>query len=549
MMESFSRSTTANSDINTKNDNSWKTMGDIISSTINSIPDDKYEAPITAVEVSFVIHSDWNGYFSTDTRLVIKGASTTAQHYNTGKFSGNKRRTYKFLINDKDFTIGYLKYNPTQLKLQFKAYRASGQGTLKVYCKSQTVNITYYIGDIPISFDSPANEEQFKQYTDKINIQLSKKSNDNNNYTLQIINTKTSEEIYSEGISSNDFNDNIYNKLIGPYNTSQTLTLKCLNSNNVSVANCQIEIIKNDIFAISSVINRYDKNNNEYELAFDGAWVKLDINITTLAESFLNKPMVFTLAVGNEKEKIYIEKENLIKNFKITNKSYFNFPSDSNYTVSLSAKEAQTDNDGDPIFPEDSTIPEEIDVDLFTQDIQIPTAKPILNVYEGGVAIGQFSTGTSESPKFECAYPAIFKYFEDEKECGIWIDGSIIYRKIIIFGAVPFNNMRKKPMGINFDDIKDLISFHGGCLRGSGVWTTLDCSAISVTSNISIWIKKYNYEEDYPHLFDQTILPEENEALVCIGTGNVTTGSIQRGILIAEYTKNVNVETETEPET
>jgi len=565
-MESFSRSTTANSDINTKNDNSWKTMGDIISSTINSIPVDKYAAPITAVEVSFVIHSDWNGYFSTDTRLVIKRTNTTAQHYNTGKFSGDKRRTYKFLINDNDFTIGYLKNNPTQLKLQFKAYRANGQGTLKVYCKSKTVNITYYIGDIPINFESPANEEQFKQYTDEINIRLSKKPDDTNTYTLKIKNAGTSEEIYSEAMLFND--NNIYNKLIGPYNTSQTLTLQCLNNNNnETVAKCQIEIIKNDIFSISPVINRYNLitgENNLYESAFDGEYVVVAVDVTVLAESFLDKNITFTFSAvddttnENNPKSVSVEIEKLQKVFSISNLfkkeetsigSYFKFSSDKNYTVSLIA----TDNNNNSIFK---------------QNILISPATPILNVDEGGVAIGQFSTGEENNPKFECAYPAIFyagisyptidqatmleaSYYSDSTDTtGLfkankitppidtgctWVDGKKIYRQVIIITReIPTNINIGFPLSpsndniVTINDISSLIRCFGGGKRTNNTFGPIPYIAVSNTSIISMWISGES----------PTIAPAigNEKANIYIGTGaNV---GISSGEIIIEYTKN-----------
>lgn len=518
-------------DVNTKNDNSFRKISGIIEGSRANLSDISDNTPIKSITISFYIHSDYNGYFSTTTRF--NGQTKT---YATGKFSGNKLLTYTF---DVDTNVGVIKTNPPY-NLEFKAYRASGQGTLKVYCKTKPVTITYYTDAVPITIEFPLAGNTFKQYTENFNITLKQSVIDASKIYWVEGKYDNQSEIFksSDDFDYSAFEDGIYtlkkNGILenwGPFNQEGNITLTCYSRTGgeqidpigkVTEATTKIEIEKNDIFAISSFISRYNLRvggNNEYEESFDGEYVIVKVDVTTLAESFLDKNIIFTFSAvdddttdENNPKSVNIEIENLQKVFSISNLfkkeetsigSYFKFSSDKNYTVSLIA----TDNN----------------ISIFEQNILISPATPILNVDEGGVAIGKFSTGTSENPKFECAYPAVFQYFEGPVEAGIWIDGKTIYRKIISFGSININAIGVYNIGIKYNKIDNVIKFYGGCKRGSGVWGPLDYSAINTTSNVSIYITPSSENID-----DNTTA----EIRVEVGSGS----TIEKGVLILEYT-------------
>lgn len=65
-----------------------------------------------------------------------------------------------------------------------------------------------------------------------------------------------------------------------------------------------------------------------------------------------------------------------------------------------------------------------------------------------GVSVGQHSTATPASPKFECQYPAYlyggipqFNYATSRVDTKLkWTDGKAIYRKVLAFGTVNANS-------------------------------------------------------------------------------------------------------------
>lgn len=93
----------------------------------------------------------------------------------------------------------------------------------------------------------------------------------------------------------------------------------------------------------------------------------------------------------------------------------------------------------------------------------------------GGAAIGGFSTGTSENPKFESYVPAYFyggidgltNYATSEIEtCSKWIDGRKIYRMVI-----PVNVAAGTIVDVfAFPSAIEMINISGYLIRGGGVY-------------------------------------------------------------------------------
>lgn len=102
--------------------------------------------------------------------------------------------------------------------------------------------------------------------------------------------------------------------------------------------------------------------------------------------------------------------------------------------------------------------------DTADYSVTIPKAGGIFNIERGGVAVGKRSTGTTGSPKFECAYPAVFEagafdgagnplggnvYTAAEVQVGAFL-GKPMYRKVIRTGSISYvsSNPTNLPTGL-----------------------------------------------------------------------------------------------------
>ncbi len=100
----------------------------------------------------------------------------------------------------------------------------------------------------------------------------------------------------------------------------------------------------------------------------------------------------------------------------------------------------------------------------------------LAGVKTGGVRFGAYSTSTAGSPKFECDYPIyayggfgqLGQYSTDEIATGmLWIDGSMIYRKVIQFSSVTNGSKNEIAIGAS-GTISEIIRVYGICSNASG---------------------------------------------------------------------------------
>ena len=92
----------------------------------------------------------------------------------------------------------------------------------------------------------------------------------------------------------------------------------------------------------------------------------------------------------------------------------------------------------------------------------------------GGVRFGAYSTSTAGNPKFECDYPIyaykgfgqLGEYSTAQAATGmLWIDGSMIYRKVIQFSSLSTTTTAE--IGAS-GTISDIIRIYGICTRSDG---------------------------------------------------------------------------------
>ena len=80
-------------------------------------------------------------------------------------------------------------------------------------------------------------------------------------------------------------------------------------------------------------------------------------------------------------------------------------------------------------------------------------------------------TGTIYCIKAICAGEV---YSTEEREDGTWIDGKVIYKKTINFGAMPNNTTKSVSAGIGANVVGDVISMYGTIKGGSGSYQFYD---------------------------------------------------------------------------
>ncbi len=60
-------------------------------------------------------------------------------------------------------------------------------------------------------------------------------------------------------------------------------------------------------------------------------------------------------------------------------------------------------------------------------------------------------------------------YSLQEQKIGTWIDGKIIYRKVIDLGTMP--NKTSKDVTVNITDVQEITSVKALCSNGNEIWT------------------------------------------------------------------------------
>lgn len=90
-----------------------------------------------------------------------------------------------------------------------------------------------------------------------------------------------------------------------------------------------------------------------------------------------------------------------------------------------------------------------------------------------GNVTNEYSESTQDS--YSCNYINIIEgkgyYSTEEKEIGKWIDGKIIYRKVIDIGTITANTQKIGTTGIS--DLDTMIESVCTCLFSNGAWHTI----------------------------------------------------------------------------
>jgi hypothetical protein len=429
---------TTNSKATTNNKTFELTKYLITKKTIN-ISDDSLT--IQSMTVSFVVSNEYRGYHKVNFYVKI-GASgsekTFSSPYKTGIYGngGYTRVTLTIPIYDENdvsnttFTVeDYNRYiNNSQVKLYMSVTRTSGSGTLW-YRGDNGADpyITYNLG-VGTHFSAPFEGSEIKQYSNLI-------------ATIENIPVGGDYQIYVDGDNSTiqTFN-NVeqgasleYNKSIGGLSPGEH-TLKCVQINQEEqeepLCSVNFQVIENQIFSIIPEFNRYNFNGSSYESSFNGDYVGLSLNITTLVNDFINKNYYAKLQykdINNNNDNYTIKFEGLIEQQFILDVFSIEGENKPNNELDTSIKfEISNDKDYSNI--------------LYSLIIQVPQPSVIFNVEENGVSVGMLSHMKNQ---FESAWPAIFYdsiYLTDMNNSTKYYKLGISNGVIVITEENPFSN-------------------------------------------------------------------------------------------------------------
>lgn len=106
-------------------------------------------------------------------------------------------------------------------------------------------------------------------------------------------------------------------------------------------------------------------------------------------------------------------------------------------------------------------------------------------------AVSNLPCTTVQGAIDKVAKNGVDRYSTDEvKTNKVWIDGKPIYRKVIDFGTLPKNNIKKVPHGIS--DIDAIVSLNGIAFTNSKTATPIPYAHSDSTNEVSLFIEGTN---------------------------------------------------------
>lgn len=273
--------------------------------------------------------------------------------------------------------------NASKVKLYMSVTRKEGSGTL-YYRPDNTASKLTYILENGIHFSTPVEGSEFKQYS---NLEaIIRNIQDEGNYQIYINNNKNSTIEEFNDVSPGDSLE--YNKSIGGLQPG-VYTLVCYKKgNNDLLCSVDFQVVENQIFSVIPEFSRYNSNGSSYESSFNGNYVGLKLNITTLASDFIDINYWAKVQYGNNNVKTFsgvVAQQFILDVFSLENN---NLVLDNGSSITFSI---YNDNDHEN--------------SIYQISISVPAPSVIFNVEDNGVAVGMLST---RERKFESAWPAIF---------------------------------------------------------------------------------------------------------------------------------------------
>lgn len=385
---------------------------------------------ITSMTISFNVSNEYKGYHKVHFYIVINNGNNEIRYDSPYKENiygngGYTRVTLTIPISDSIRVSDYNTYiNNSQVKLYMSVTRTSGSGTLWFRGDNgDDPYITYNLGETT-RFVEPLQNTEFKQYTKIEGVIENTESGDYQIYINGV--SGTTEEF--EGVTKGQ--NLSYEKFIGGLEIGN-YTLVCAKKNGNEwneICSVNFIVIENQIFSVIPEFSRYNFNGITYESSFNGDYVGLKLNITTLVSDFIDINYYAKLQYNTNN---FIEFENVTAQqfiLDVFSLEGEHKPSNElNTLISFSIFNNKTDGNNNNNA-------------IYTLEIQVPQPSVIFNVEENGVSVGMLSHMKNQ---FESAWPAIFYdsiYLTDTNDSTKYYKLGISNGVIVITEENPFSN-------------------------------------------------------------------------------------------------------------
>lgn len=349
-------------------------------------------AKINGIKVAYTVCSGYGGTWKVQGYFTYTDSNVKKEFTSAISSSFVVNSDYKRIVQTINFDsvdISKIVSPNSQVNFEIRIIKP-GDGTLHWHAESgMTTYIDLLVGTSSGAVDSniitPGEGDEFKRFVDPIEVRL-ENSSDITRIELDGSGSPLTIDINSQTEWPIEF---------GTWPYEERVIINGYKANNVLAFTRNINIISEEYFNLNpSVYRMKEIEEDEYQRSFDGTSIELNLDFKISNNSFMeqsnSKNLIIRIYEQSSSNYLYS------KNYSVTNTTenfVINIAPIADYTVNADLQDTLIvkiflDN------PNSSNL-------LFTQDIVISKAVPILNIEENGVTVGMFFDVETPGNRFE----------------------------------------------------------------------------------------------------------------------------------------------------